>query len=231
MKNLSVFILLLLIISCAKEQHDLTVTGQIKGLKKGTLYLQKMEDSIIVNVDSIVMDGDPKFELHSTLDSPDVFYLHLNKNNIDESARIAFFADKGVTDIQTTLKNFVVDAKINGSEQQKTLEAYLKVMSRFNDRNLDLIKEEFEAKSEMDTSLISANQKAYENLLKSKYLYTVNFAVTNNDSEVAPYLALTEIYDAQIKWLDTINKVLTPKVKASKYGKELEAYIAKRKAE
>jgi hypothetical protein len=59
----------------------------------------------------------------------------------------------------------------------------------------------------------------------------VNFAVTNNNSEVSPYLALTEIYDAQTKWLDTINNSLTPKVKDSKYGKALDGYIIQRKSE
>tara|TARA_R110002033_G_scaffold1173_5_gene11021 strand:- start:1167 stop:1322 length:156 start_codon:yes stop_codon:yes gene_type:complete len=42
---------------------------------------------------------------------------------------------------------------------------------------------------------------------------------------VAPYLALTEIYNAQVKYLDTISNSLTPKVKDSKYGKELQSFI------
>ena len=49
--------------------------------------------------------------------------------------------------------------------------------------------------------------------------------MNHKDSEVSPYLALTQIYDANVKWLDTINNSLTPKVKASKYGKELQRFI------
>ena len=44
---------------------------------------------------------------------------------------------------------------------------------------------------------------------------------------VAPYLALTEIYDAKINLLDTINNSLTPEIKASKYGKKLQEFIDK----
>ncbi len=231
MKKILLFAFICLIVSCGKETHDLTVKGTVKDLKKGTLYLQKMQDSTLINVDSLVVSGQTEFELHSELESPEVFFLHLNKTNEDSDRKIVFFADKGVTEIHTTLKDFAYDAQINGSEQQKKLEEYLKMMERFNDKNLDLIKKEFEAKSSNDSTLILENQKAFENLVKSKYLYTVNFAVTNNDSEVAPYLALTEIYDAQIKWLDTINNSLTPKIKDSKYGKELESFIAKRKTE
>lgn len=231
MKKLILFVLICFVISCDKEQHDLTVKGTVKDLKKGTLYLQRMQDSTLVTIDSMAINGQTEFELHSKLESPEVLFLHLNKTSEDYDRKIVFFADKGITEIHTSLKDFAFDAKINGSSQHEKLEEYLKMMERFNDKNLDLIKNEFDAKVAKDSTLIEENQKAFENLIKSKYLYTVNFAVTNNDSEVAPYLALTEIYDAQIKWLDTINNALTPKIKNSKYGKELDVFIAKRKRE
>ena len=61
--------------------------------------------------------------------------------------------------------------------------------------------------------------------MKRRYFYTTNFAVKNADSEIAPYLALTELFDANIRLLDTINNSLSDKVRASKYGKELHEYI------
>ncbi|GAA4239377.1 DUF4369 domain-containing protein [Postechiella marina] len=232
MRNISIFSILFLILfmSCSKETHDLTVKTTIKGLQKGTLYLKKVEDTLLVTVDSLVINGNTVFELHSELDSPEVFYLYLDKNSKEED-RITFFADKGVTEINTTLKNFVFDAKIKGSEQQKTLEDYRLMMTRFTNRNLELIKENFEAQTVNDTAKLKALKKEYDNSIKRKYLYTVNFALNNNDSEVAPFLALTEIYNAKYTFLDTINKMLTPKVKASKYGKELQAFVDEIKPE
>ncbi|WP_339917655.1 DUF4369 domain-containing protein [Yeosuana marina] len=224
MKKISVLLVLVLMFSCGKEQHDLTVKTSIKGLKKGTVYLKKVKDTALVTVDSIVVNGNSEFELHSDLESPEVFFLYLDKNS-KENDRISFFADKGITEINTTLKNFVFDAKINGSAQQKTWDEYKLMMSRFNERNLDLIKENFEAQKNGDTSKIKSTQKESDNILKRKYLYTVNFALNHKDSEVAPYLALTEIYNAQVKYLDTISNSLTPKVKDSKYGKELQSFI------
>ncbi|WP_166965716.1 DUF4369 domain-containing protein [Yeosuana marina] len=224
MKKISVLLVLVLMFSCGKEQHDLTVKASIKGLKKGTVYLKKVKDTALVTVDSIVVNGNSEFELHSDLESPEVFFLYLDKNS-KENDRISFFADKGITEINTTLKNFVFDAKINGSAQQKTWDEYKLMMSRFNERNLDLIKENFEAQKNGDTSKIKSTQKESDNILKRKYLYTVNFALNHKDSEVAPYLALTEIYNAQVKYLDTISNSLTPKVKDSKYGKELQSFI------
>lgn len=231
MKKLALVFVLVSLISCGKDP-DLIVKGHVKGLKKGTVYLEKEKDSSITIVDSVSLNGVSEFELQSDLESPEAFYLRLDKNNSKENnTRIVFFADKGVTEINTTLKNFVTDAKITGSTQQKLYEDFLKVISRYNEKNLDLIKENFDAKKANDSAKIEASTKAMNNLTKSRYLYVVNFAVNNKDSEVAPYLALTEVYDAQIKWLDTINNALTPKVKASKYGKALDGYLAIRRAE
>ena len=228
MKKIAILFLLALMFSCEKETSDLTVKVTVEGLKKGTIYLKKAQDSIIVTVDSLVINGETPIELHGDLESPEMFFIQLNKNTkVDEG--ITFFADKGITEIHTNLKDFVISAKIKGSKQQQTLEDYLLLMSRINDKHLDLIKDEFEAKKDNDSIKIEANKAAFNSLLKTKYLQTVNFAMQNNDSEVAPYIALTEIADAQTKWLDTINNVLTPKVKASKYGRELELLITERK--
>lgn len=229
MKKLSLLALLILIVSCANEQPDLTVKTNIKGLKKGTVYLKKVKDTVLVTLDSIEINGNPEFELHSHLESPEVFYLFLNKNTNQDDA-IAFFADKGITEINTTLKNFAFDAKIKGSAQQTKWQEYRTMISRLNDRNLDLIKDKFEAQKAGDTAKLSEIEKENNSLLKRKYLYTANFAINNKDSEIAPYLALTEIYNAQISLLDTINNSLTPKVKTSKYGKQLQVFIDEIKA-
>ena len=229
MNRVLVLLLVCLLVSCGEEQHDLTVKGYIDGLKKGTVYLKKVKDSTLINVDSLVISGNPNFELHSTLESPEVFFLFLDKNSKREDG-ISFFADKGVTEINTSLKNFMYDAKITGSEQQKVLEDYKTMISRFNDRNLDLIKEKFDAQIAGDTTKLKSLEKQYSTILKRRYLFTVNFALNNKDSEVAPYLALTEIYNAKTSLLDTINVSLTDKVKTSKYGKELQRFLDEIKA-
>jgi len=226
MKKIALLLIVISVFSCNKkeEQYDLTVQVNIEGLKKGTAYLKKANDTTLIIVDSLAINGNSKFELHADLDSPEMYYLFLDKNN-NEERNISFFASKGIIQINTTLKNFELDVKITGSHQQKTLEDYNKIIVQFNDRNLELIKENFEAQRDQDTAKISAINMESDNLLKRKYLYTVNFAMNNKDSEVAPYLALSEIYDANVKWLDTINNSLAPEIKTSKYGKELQVYI------
>ncbi|MDP5158927.1 MAG: DUF4369 domain-containing protein [Flaviramulus sp.] len=226
MRKISFLAVALLIIACGNKEKDLIVKANIKGLKKGTIYLKKIEDTTIITVDSLVINGNSSFELYSDIDSPQIFFLDLDKHSAEKD-RLTFFADKGVTEINTTLKNFVFDAEIKGSKQQKILNDYKSMISKINNRYLDLIKESFDAQKDGDTAKLEAINKESDNNIKRKYLYTVNFALNNRNSEVAPYLALSELYNAQIKYLDTINNSLSPHVKSSKYGKELEAFVKK----
>lgn len=229
MKKFLVPILIVFGFSCSKSNSHLIVKANIDGLKKGTVYLKRIVDTSLVTVDSVQVNGNSKFDLYSDLEEPDLFYIYLDKNSKEED-RIEFFADKGTVEISTTLKNFVGDAEIKGSEHQKIYEDYKKLMSRLNNRNLDLIKESLEAQKEGDILKADSIAKLRQNIIKSGYLQTVNFALNHKDSEVAPFLALSEIYNAKVKWLDTINNSLTPEIKASKYGKKLQDFITEIKA-
>ncbi|CAL67320.1 DUF4369 domain-containing protein [Christiangramia forsetii] len=233
MKKLALLLVILIsFTSCSEKESNLIVSGEIKGLKKGTLYLQKIDDTSLVNIDSVIVDGDPMFSMETYIESPQIMYLYLEKvDNNTYDDRIDFFADKGEISINTKLEKFETSAKIVGSVNQEKLVEYRKMISRFNDQNLDLIKASFEAEKSQDEDKLMEIDKKYDGLLKRKYLYTVNFAINNKNHEIAPYLALSEVFDANIKYLDTIYNSLAPKVKKSKYGKELKSFLKERRKE
>ena len=230
MKNiLTLFVLAVLVTSCSKT-GNLTVSGTVKGLKKGTLYVQRIQDTALVSMDSMVIDGDPTFEFILDVKEPEVFYLHLDKaDGAGYDDRIPFFAEAGEINITTSLKNFEGFAAVIGSENQMHWKEFQDMNKKFNDKNLDLIKASFEARKSGDQEDILAYDDSLQNLLKRKYLYTGNFAVTNKDLAIAPYLVLTQIPDANISYLDTIYKSLPRKIKQSTYGKQLKTLIAQRK--
>ena len=160
-----------------------------------------------------------------------MYYLYLDRgvtNSVDNN--IAFFAEKGKINIETSLDFFTADTKITGSKNHAVYEEYKKVASRLIDQDLALLEKKFNAYKDGKTSEVVTINTQQENLLKKKYLFTTNFAVNHKDSEVAPYLALAEIYDINLKYLDTIQKSLTPNVSKSIYGKKLDALIKERKA-
>lgn len=221
------------LIACSEKKSDknLEITGYIKGLKKGTLYIQKVEDTILVALDTIKINGDSHFTSEMNIDEPEMYYLFLDRgvtNSLDNN--IAFFAEKGKINIETSLDFFTGDAKISGSKNQQLYEEYKKVTSRYINQDLDLIKDSFYAKKSNDLKKLEQIENRRNRILVSKYLYTTNFAVNNSKYEVAPYVALAEIYDINLKYLDTIQKSLSPKVAKSMYGKKLSELIQERKA-
>lgn len=231
MKKLSIlFALILCLAACSKQESNLVINGTVKGLKKGTLYLQKIEDTVLVTIDSLEIKGEPNFVFETNIESPQVLYLFLNKvDGTEYNDRLLFFAEPGEMTVNTTLKNFETDVVVEGSENHKKLEEYQKIMARFNSQNLDLIKTNLEAQQAGNDELVLATNLKYDNLLRRRYLYTVNFALNNKEYEIAPYLAVSEIFDANIKYLDTIQKSLTPEVRGSKYGKSLEDFLKERR--
>jgi N-acetylglutamate synthase-like GNAT family acetyltransferase len=89
----------------------------------------------------------------------------------------------------------------------------------------------YQAQIEKNNELADSIQYKIDNLLKRRYLYTINFAANNTDENIAPYLALTRVFDANLALLDSIAVKMTPEVRESKYGKELVSFLEKRKAQ
>ncbi|HBS53274.1 MAG TPA: hypothetical protein DD806_04655 [Flavobacterium sp.] len=230
MKKISIaFIAITLLFACSekKSENSLHLTGNIKGLKKGTLYVQRVANNKLVALDTIAIDGNSNFETNINLQSPEMLYLFLDRgvsNSLDNN--LLFFAEPGDISIETNLENYIADAKVMGSKNQDLYYEYKKVDKRFQDESLTLIEKKFNAmkiKNESELTSIVAKQ---ETNIKRKYLYATNFAINNKDYEVAPYIALSEIYDINLKYLDTIHKSMSPKVAQSLYGKKLTEYIA-----
>lgn len=220
------------LISCDKNKpkNNLELAVTIKGLKKGTLYIKKVNDTSLVTLDTIKIDGESHFVVNLKVDSPEMFYLVLDRGvTVTKDNSLSFFAESGKMNIESSLDFFSSEAKITGSNNQKLYDEYRKIATQFVDQNMDLIQlkiKAFQNKNSLEISKIEENQNA---ILKRKYLYTTNFAVNNAGFEVAPYIALAEISDINLKYLDTIKKCMSPKIAKSLYGKKLIDLIAQRK--
>jgi len=228
-KSLLFIIVVSLVISCGKSHEgNMLVKGNIDGLKKGTLYLQKIKDTLLITVDSIQLKGESNFILSDNVESPEMYYITLGEIS---NEKMAFFGEKGEITVSSKLAKLVTSLKITGSSNQVVLDEYKAMIQKFNGKQLDLIKAKFEAMKDSDSEAQLETEAAERNLIKRRYLYTTNFALTHADTEVAPYLALTELYNANIKLLDTINNSLSKKIRISKYGLQLNDFVKKVKSQ
>jgi hypothetical protein len=224
---------LLLVVACGKEENhadaNVHITGNIKGFKKGRLFIKKYSDTAYINIDTINIDGVSDFESHLKLDSPQMLYLVIDRvttSSVDDE--LPFFAEPGNIKITTSKDEFFAKAKITGSENQKVYEEYKTIKNKFVNENLDLTKLSYDAGK--DVKKLDSISVKLDQLKKRRYLHTANFALNHADKEVGPFIALSEVAgDINLKYLDTIQKSMTPAVAKSMYGKMLIKVIADRK--
>jgi hypothetical protein len=234
-KTVLLLVAFCLLIACKKEtkqDYNLHISGNIEGIKQGKLYIQKLKDTTLVMLDSIIFDGQSKFDSYLTVESPEMLYFFLDRgqtNSLDNN--LVIFAEPGKLTLNTTVETFYADAQVKGSKNNELYLNFKKIQARFNANQLDLVEKEIRAKQANDQTQLDSVLTAKDQLLKRKYLYAINYALSQKDFEVSPYIALSELYDAQTKYLDTIHNSMSPKVAKSKYGKILTDFITKRKKE
>ena len=195
----------------------MTVNVKVENFKKGNVYLQKISDSALINVDSIFVKKNESIILKYNIASPELFYLNLDVSNIEN--RIEFFGENGEINIDTSLEKFNSDFKISGSSIDSIYRDYLSVIKKFNNQKLDLIQLSFNlTKTELDDSLIKV-QNQIKSLNKRQYLYNLNYIVSNGNSFVSPLIAINEFSESGKIVLDTIKNSMSKQVLESKYGK------------
>ena len=217
MKKLLIISFLLILTNCENNENNMTVKVNVENFKKGNVYLQKISDSALINIDSIFIKKNESIILKYNIDSPELFYLNLDVSNIDN--RIEFFGEKGEINIDTSLEKFNSDFKISGSSIDSLYRDYLSVIKKFNNQKLDLIQLSFNlTKTELDDSLIKV-QNQIKSLDKRQYLYNLNYTVSNGNSFISPLVAINEFSESGKIVLDTIKNSMSKQVLESKYGK------------
>ena len=217
MKKLLIISFLFILTNCENNENNMTVNVKVENFKKGNVYLQKISDSALINVDSIFVKKNESIILKYNIASPELFYLNLDVSNIEN--RIEFFGEKGEINIDTSLEKFNSDFKISGSSSDSIYRDYLSVIKKFNNQKLDLIQLSFNlTKTELDDSLIKV-QNQIKSLNKRQYLYNLNYTVSNGNSFISPLIAINEFSESGKIVLDTIKNSMSKQVLESKYGK------------
>jgi len=201
----------------------MNVNVTIDGFKKGNIYLQKIKDSILINVDSIFIENKRPIKLQYEINSPEIFYVNMDISKNDN--RIEFFGEKGEITIKTNLRKFNSELEVSGSFNDSIYRNYLNVIQKFNFERLDLIKLSFKMSQKKELDSVESIENKIENLNKRQYLYSLNYAVSHGNSSVAPFIALSDFSQSSKVILDTIKNSLTKEVIESKYGKILDQFL------
>lgn len=217
-------------VSTPEQEGLMELSGKVRDLKRGKLLLRKYEDSVLITVDSVILNGVGNFNFSKNIEEPEVFILDLElENSRLQDNRILFFAEPKNITIQTRLQSFGHAAVISGSENDSLYRNYNHLKQRYVSKNLELIERRLRAQRYSDTVTIAEINRRQLALLTNHYLATVNYALNHSQYEIAPYLVLYEAPDVNVKYLDTVYNSLSSKIKNSRYGKELELFIQSQK--
>ena len=94
----------------------------------------------------------------------------------------------------------------------------------------DYIQARYDPKFRTDSLAVDSIEKLSNQNVVREYIYSLNFVMNNPDSYVAPYVALRNVENTNVKFLDSIYRKLTPEVAESKYGVALKKYMEDEKS-
>jgi len=228
-KTIFLLALIISIVSCKKE-NEMNIEATITGLKKGTVYLQKIQDSSLINLDSIVVNGQDTFSLSTVVEAPELFYIYVDKvDGTEYNDRITFFGEKGELKLNTHLDKINSKVNITGSKNHRI---YIEYQNSLKNINAELGKANLEfiqAQLKNDQEGIVTLDKKVTKLMRSKYLRAIQFALNHKRTSVAAFIGAREISEANVKYLDSIYNGLSKKAKNTIYGNELALLIQERK--
>jgi len=223
-KILFILVSISIIYGCdnSKSNNHMSINGKIDGLRKGKLYLQQFVDSVFISIDSTEVNNEFEFNLGTEIIEPDIYYLYLDKDDGDSiNDRIRFFGNNGEITINSRLITFDTNPEILGSDNQTLMEEYQSIIRKFNLENLDLLEIYYDSQINGNNKQFDSVNDAINNLIKRKYLYSLNFATTNSNYEISPFILSTEIPDANKELLNQVYDKFNDSIKVSKYGKLL----------
>ena len=216
--------LLIILIGCQPNKNKLDLNFKIKGLKKGKVTLNKLNDTSFVKIDSFIVNGDKTINFKYHLEEPEILFLDLDVNDGSEARSLSFFAENKTIHITTSLENYGFDIIVKGSINDSLLRDYKSINKKFNDEKLNLFERSFENSrlNNSDSLIIIENQIV--NINKRQFLHNANYAVRNSKYELSPYIAITDLIDSK-KILDTVYKSLDEEINNSKYAEQLKKLI------
>ena len=219
-------VLFFFVFSCSKidDENQFSLSLEIEDLKKGVIYLEKISDSSIVVIDSVLFNGNNSIEFQGKIDEPEIMIISLTFENEPDPKSFTFFMEKSNISLKTRLKDFGFKVDSKGSKNDSIYRQYLEINKKFNNEKLDLISNSLVFQKSNNQDSISFYDSKLVNVNKRQFLHNANFAMRYSNYAIAPYIAITDLRESTAI-LDTIYKSLDEGIKNSKYALELKTLI------
>jgi len=203
------------LVSCSNS-NDLKVNGTITGLENGNFIVAKIENNRPTNIDTVAIK-DGKFTYTENLESPDFRLFILQEN--PQKGMFMFVGNDNVT--LTSNIDSLDKADIKGSKSNEEYKSLIDSFKKVQEEKGKLYQEAQMAQMQNDSLKLESLKDAIEQNDKKAENVVYDFAKANNNSTLSAWALNTIIQDFKYETINPIFETLTPEVKSSKFGKEL----------
>ena len=117
-------------------------------------------------------------------------------------------------------------SEIKGSKNKLILKEYEDMMVKFDRRNIEIVNEYMVNKGKLsDKKRTLILDEKINKLFKRRDMYSLNFSIRYNASEVSALIALYKLKNINSYYLNLVYNNFSDKIKNTKYGKKLQKKI------
>ncbi len=217
---LTVIIITLELFACTSPKRtSFTIKGNVKGLSKGKVFLQKKQEGKFVTLDSTDLKQG-QFSFKGKVDLPEMYFIIIPKGK----SIIPFFIENSDMNFKVYIDS-LDQSTIKGSQTQQEYESFLDKSDNYNNKIHNIFLKYKEAKKVHNKTLMDSLISAIDSLYKNKREFIKKYVLKNNKTVVSPYLALTNAYQFNLKELDSITNNFDKSLEGSIYVKNLRERI------
>jgi peroxiredoxin len=213
MKNIFLFLLAcLILISCSnRKETQYIISGTVKGVDTGTVYLQKMDSISWVNVDSATMKNG-SFEFKGSVVIPEKYKIILG----GQPYAFPFFVEN--SDITVVLHaDSTAKIEVSGSVTQDIYNTYVAKSDSVQEKMKQLDVEYSRADSAGDTVKVKALESKFDAMDHDIKDMILNFARSHNKSVVGPFLVIQNSYRFELADFESIVAAMDTSLRSSVY--------------
>ncbi len=221
MKNFA-FILCIGIIlaSCTGNRDQFKISGTVKGVDTGMIFLQKYDQEKWVNADSAKLEKG-EFSFTGKVDLPEMWHLAMQDNQLV----LPVFVENAKIDVQI-FPDSLDKSTVKGSTAQDVYQQYV-AMNEATSAKMDEVYTEWKKAKEANDTLGMERNDSISNALDAEMKKQLqDFVKTNNKTVVSPYLVMRNSWQFELPELEEVVTVMDTTLNASLYMQSLQKRVA-----
>jgi len=187
MKNCYKFLLIISLFFfqfCENNQSNFnfTINGKIENYDFSSIYLFKIENDSIVDLDSCTVENQ-KFKFAGKCELPELYYISDNKFE----NYFSIFIENSKMEFYSKTSNFE-DAELTGSESQQKFLEFVDNISVY-DHKLISIKKQYQTIDSLNILELKNLDSSFLAIKDERLKFIKNYIYQNNNSNVSAYIA------------------------------------------